>query len=242
MGGETILIIDDDRHVVRLARLYLSNNGYDVRVVRDHREALRRIDDLRPDLVILDLTAPEIDGLEACGKIHQGMGVPLIVVSSRNAEADRIATLERGADDFIAKPYNPKELVARVKAVLRRTQAPPRPQRVIRFGDLALDTSRREVVFAGEMMRLRPKEYAVLEVLASQPGITVTREQLLNAVWGSDFLGDDRTLTVHIAWLRSKLADLGVAIEAVRGVGYRLKSNWLEGPLQQQRPGHKSQS
>src|SRR5690554_6479450 len=110
MGGETILIIDGDRHVVRLARLYLTNNGYDVRVVSDHQEALQRIDDLRPDLVILDVTVPGIDSLEACGSIHEDKGVPLIVVSSTNAEADRIATLEKGADDFIAKPYSPKEL------------------------------------------------------------------------------------------------------------------------------------
>lgn len=229
MGGETILIIDGDRHVVRLARLYLTNNGYDVRVVSDHQEALQRIDDLRPDLVILDVTVPGIDSLEACGSIHEDKGVPLIVVSSTNAEADRIATLEKGADDFIAKPYSPKELVARVKAVLRRAQAPPRPQRVIRFGDLALDTARREALFAGEVVRLRPKEFAVLEVLASQPGITVTREQLLNAVWGSDFLGDERTLTVHIAWLRPKLADIGMKIEAIRGVGYRLRSTGPNG-------------
>jgi DNA-binding response OmpR family regulator len=225
MSGEVILVVDDDRSVVRLMKLYLTNSGYYVEVAQRTREALTKLADSKPDLIILDLAVSGTDGFELCERIRQSSDVPIIILSARSGDADRIASLELGADDFVAKPFNPRELVARVRAVLRRTLAPARSQRVILVGDVLVDTLRHEVAVDGRPIKLRAKEYGVLEVLASRPGAVVPREQILRSVWGEDFVGDDRTLTVHVAWLRAKLSNSSVQLHALRGVGYRLTVN-----------------
>lgn len=220
--GETILIADDDRHLVRMTRLYLVNQGYDVAVTPSGGDVLRDVREVMPDLVILSRALSGIDVFDTCQEIREESDVPIIVTSPIGGDADLIASLERGADDFVARPFSPRELVARVKAVLRRTQAPPRPQRIITLGDLRIDGARREALVRGRPVKLRAKELRLLQALASHPGMTVTREQLLRTVWGGAFNGNDRTLTVHVAWLRAKLSNSGVQIVAVRGVGYRL--------------------
>lgn len=220
--GATILIADDDRQVVQMVRLYLVNSGYDVVLAAGAADILAKIREIKPDLVILGVTTTGANGIEICNRIHEECDVPIIAVSNGNDDVDATASLEVGADDFLVKPFDPRELAARVKAVLRRAQAPPRPQRFIEIGELRLDTARRQAVLGGRSLRLRAKEFGVLEVLASQREAVVPREQILRTVWGADFNGDGRTLTVHVAWLRSKLGDSGIRLEAVRGIGYRL--------------------
>lgn len=220
----TILVVDDERHIIELAEMYLTREGYTVLRATDGEEALRCIQRDRPDLVVLDIMLPRLDGWEVCRKLRaSGDEIPIIMLTARDDDVDRIVGLELGADDYVTKPFNPRELVARVKAVLRRVEASVGAGKPLTVGDVHIDPARREVTVGGEPVQLRTKEFDLLTHLARHAGLVLSREQLLNAVWGYDFLGETRTIDVHVAHLRDKLAKSGqVQIETVWGVGYKL--------------------
>lgn len=218
----TVLVVDDEKNIVKLAELYLSAEGFDVISAGDGATALETVKARRPDLVILDIMLPEIDGWEVCRRLRQTSQVPIIMLTARSDDVDKIVGLELGADDYVVKPFNPRELVARVKAVLRRTEAGREPPDVLSVGDLRIDIPRHEVHVKGKPVSLRAKEFDLLTWFARHEGIVLTRNQLLDAVWGYEFYGDTRTVDVHVAHLRDKLSDSNVAIETVWGVGYKL--------------------
>jgi len=219
----TILVVDDERHIVELARLYLSNDGYTVLSAYDGLRALEMTRERRPDLVVLDIMLPKMDGWEVCRRLRQGGNdVPIIMLTARSEDVDRIVGLELGADDYVVKPFNPRELVARVKAVLRRSEGKTRIAKVLRLGDLEIDHERREARVAGRELKLRAKEFDLLLAFAEHPGFVFSRDQLLNRVWGYDFAGGTRTVDVHVARLRDKLSGSRVKIETIWGVGYKL--------------------
>jgi DNA-binding response OmpR family regulator len=175
--------------------------------------------------MVLDLMLPEVDGWEVCRRVRSGKGapdLPIIMLTARDDDVDKIVGLELGADDYVTKPFNPRELVARVKAILRRTHRATRTEAPIHVGDLTIDPARHEVTVAGQPVELRPKEFDLLLALAEHPRIVLSREQLLNLVWGYDFYGETRTVDVHVAQLRKRLAGSTVEIETVLGVGYKL--------------------
>ena len=218
----TVLVVDDERNIVELARLYLTRDGFRVLTAHDGQQALALTHSERPDLVILDLMLPQVDGWEVCRRLRQeGCEVPIIMLTARSDEVDRIVGLELGADDYVTKPFNPRELVARVKAVLRRTGPAP-AARPAEFAGLRVDPARREARCGERLLRLRAKEFDLLYSLVTHHGLVLSREQLLNQVWGYDFYGDTRTVDVHVARLRDRLQGTGVAIETVWGVGYKL--------------------
>jgi len=222
MAGETILVVDDEKNIVELARLYLEDAGYVVESAYDGAEALAKIRSLRPALVVLDLMLPKIDGWEVCRRVRATSDVPIIMLTARSEDVDKIVGLELGADDYLTKPFNPRELVARVRAVLRRYERAAKPTRAMHIGQVTIDPARREVTVAGKPIKLRAKEFDLLLALAQHRGLVLSRNQLLDLVWGYDFYGSTRTVDVHIAHLREKLAGSGVVIETVRGVGYKL--------------------
>ncbi|MBF6599618.1 MAG: response regulator transcription factor [Dehalococcoidia bacterium] len=218
----TILVVDDEKNIVQLARLYLTNEGYRVETASDGKQALDRAKSVRPDLIVLDIMMPEIDGLTVCKEIRKTSNVPVIILTARGEDIDRIIGLEIGADDYMAKPFNPRELVARVKAVLRRAQGEREAPEVIEVGSLRIDAASREVTLDGQEIHLRAKEFELLSAFAQHKGIVLDRERLLRLVWGADYYGDTRTIDVHVAWLREKLANSSVKIQTVWGVGYKL--------------------
>lgn len=218
----TVLIVDDEPNIVDLARLYLEQEGFKVEAVANGRDALARIAALRPALVVLDIMLPGLDGFEVCRRVRQQGDTPILMLTARGDDTDKIVGLELGADDYMTKPFNPRELAARVKAVLRRYEAGQRPSGVLSAGDLRLDVARREVSIAGKPVSLRTKEFDLLAAFLRNRTIVLTREQLLEMVWGYDFLGESRTVDVHVTHLRDKLEGSKVAIETIRGVGYRL--------------------
>jgi DNA-binding response OmpR family regulator len=222
----TVLVVDDERNIVELARLYLTNEGFDVIQAGDGETALRLARAQRPDLMVLDIMLPEKDGWMVCKELRQtGNDLPVIMLTARGDDVDRIVGLEIGADDYMTKPFNPRELVARVKAVLRRAEAPPREQRVINVGQLTIDRGSREARIGDRELTLRAKEFDLLAAFAEHPGLVLSREQLLNLVWGYEFLGDSRTVDVHVARLREKMGDADVSVETVWGLGYKLVAN-----------------
>lgn len=223
MAGETILVVDDEANILDLARLYLKREGFRVETARDGQQALDQIARLRPALVVLDIMLPQVDGFEVCRRVRQESDVPILMLTARDEDVDRIVGLELGADDYLTKPFNPRELVARVKAILRRSERTALPQdRILHLNDLVIDPARREVTIGGQLVRLRAKEFDLLLALADHKGKVLTRDQLLNLVWGYDFYGQTRTVDVHIAHLRKHLAASQVRIETVTGVGYKL--------------------
>ncbi len=218
----TILVVDDEPNITQLLKLYLSRSGFQVETAASGEEALRKTRALRPDLIVLDLKLPDIDGLEVCRRVRAESDIPLIMLTARDEDIDRIVGLEMGADDYITKPFNPREVLARVRAVLRRSEGRLRPDGPMRLGDLVIDPGRREVFIGDQPVHLRAKEFDLLAALARNAGIVLDRDRLLNQVWGYDFAGDTRTVDVHIAWLRQKLAGSRVEIQTVRGAGYKL--------------------
>lgn len=220
----TILVVDDERHIIELAEMYLAREGYTVLRAIDGEEALYAIQRERPDLVVLDIMLPKLDGWEVCRRLRAaGDETPIIMLTARDDDVDKVVGLELGADDYVTKPFNPRELVARVKAVLRRIEGGAAAQRPVTVGDVYIDPARREVTVDGEPVQLRTKEFDLLAHLARHVGLVLSRDQLLNAVWGYDFLGETRTIDVHIAHLRDKLKhSQQVQIETVWGVGYKL--------------------
>jgi DNA-binding response OmpR family regulator len=218
----TVLIADDERNIVQLARLYLANEGFTVESASNGVEALERIRHVKPALVILDLMMPELDGWEVCRRLRRESDVPIIMLTARGDEVDRIVGLELGADDYVTKPFHPRELVARVKAVLRRYDAGKVATRTVQVGNLSVDVDRREVLVGGKQIDLRPKEFDLLCTLAKSPGVVFDRERLLKLAWGYDYFGDSRTVDVHVTWLRDKLRASTARIQTVWGVGYKL--------------------
>ena len=218
----TILVVDDERNIVQLLRLYLGKEGFRVEAASNGREALEKVQSARPDLVVLDLMLPELDGLEVCRRLRRDGNLPIIMLTARDDDVDKIVGLELGADDYLTKPFNPRELVARVKAVLRRAEAAGGQQRLLRFADLEIDLDRRQVTVAGRLVELRPKEFELLATLTSSPGVVYDRERLLQLAWGYEYAGDTRTVDVHVTWLRDKLGQSQARIQTVWGVGYKL--------------------
>ena len=228
MAGETILVVDDEPNIIELARMYLEQDGFRVQSASDGAKALEMIGRQPPAVMVLDLMLPEVDGWDVCRRVRAGSAapdLPIIMLTARDDDVDKIVGLELGADDYVTKPFNPRELVARVKAILRRTRRAARPQAPVHVGDLTIDPARHEVIVAGQPVELRPKEFDLLLALAEHRGIVLSREQLLNLVWGYDFYGETRTVDVHIAHLRKRLACSSVEIETVLTVGYKLVSS-----------------
>ena len=223
-----ILIVDDEPSIVELARVYLAREGYQVESVASGPSALEQIRRHPPALVILDVMLPGMDGFEVCRRLREGSDVPILMLTARGDDTDKIVGLELGADDYLAKPFNPRELTARVKAILRRAQAGERRSRLIRVGDLSIDLERRQVYRQDRPIELRTKEFDLLVALARNPGVVLSRERLLEIVWGYDYLGESRTVDVHLSRLRDTLDGSTVTIEAVRGVGYRLIASPVE--------------
>jgi len=230
MPKETILVVDDEQNIIELARLYLEQDGYRVEQANTGKQALDKIKQVDPALMILDLMLPEIDGWEVCRRVRAnsdlpGSNLPIIMLTARDEDVDKIVGLELGADDYLTKPFNPRELVARVKAILRRSDRAASPTKTYRIGDLTIDPARREVTVAGQPIELRAKEFDCLLTLAENKGVVLSREKLLELAWGYDFAGQTRTVDVHVAHLRKKLNHSTAQIETVTGVGYKLTMN-----------------
>jgi len=220
---EMILLVDDEQHIIDLARMYLEQDGFRVTSETDGEAALGRILAESPGLVVLDLMLPGLDGWEICRRVRAQSDVPIIMLTARSDDIDKIVGLELGADDYLTKPFNPRELVARVKAILRRLDKRPAPSAAsLTIDNLSIDPDRRVVLVDGRPVDLRLKEFDLLLALAENRGIVFSREKLLDVVWGFDFAGETRTVDVHIAHLRHKLDGMRPIIETVWGVGYKL--------------------
>ncbi len=225
MMTDTILVVDDEQRIIDLAKMYLEQDGYRVMSATDGVKALSTILEDKPNLVVLDLMLPGMDGLEVCRRVRAESDVPIIMLTARSDDIDKIVGLELGADDYLTKPFNPRELVARVKAILRRTDRQTTREDVpahISVGNLTIDSQRRVVEVNGTAVDLRMKEFDLLQTLAENLGMVFSREKLLDVVWGYDFAGETRTVDVHIAHLRHKLEGMDATIETVWGVGYKL--------------------
>jgi two-component system alkaline phosphatase synthesis response regulator PhoP len=226
MPDELILVVDDEPSILQLARLYLERDGFRVETI-DHGEVvLQAVERLRPALIVLDIMLPGMDGLEICRRLRSDKDpVAIVMLTARDEDVDKIVGLELGADDYLTKPFNPRELVARVKAVLRRGERPaPAAKSRLRLGDMVIDAARREVTLDGRPVHLRNQEFDLLKTLVENQGIVLTRRQLLDQAWGYDYFGETRTVDVHVAQLRRKLQGSRVRIETVTGLGYKLVS------------------
>jgi len=219
---KTILVVDDAPNIVELLRLYLEGAGYATVVATDGPAAVELHRKHRPDLVILDVMLPGMDGFEVCRAIRREADTPVLMLTARTDDVDAIVGLELGADDYVTKPFNPRALVARVKAILRRTDGTVRLGRPIEVGSLRIEPRRREVFVGERVVELRAREFDLLAALARDPGVVLSRVSLLEDVWGTDFAGETRTVDVHVSELRKKLGPDGPTIESVRGIGYRL--------------------
>jgi len=223
---QTILVVDDDPNIAQLVKLYLEKEGYEVAVETRGDEALAAFQKNPPSLMLLDIMLPGMDGWQVCRAVRQTSTIPIIMLSAKDETFDKVLGLELGADDYVTKPFEGKELVARVKAVLRRS-APSEPEKdTLSFPGLTISLEKYEVHFQGKLVEMPPKELEVLYFLAAHQNRVFTREQLLEQVWGFDFFGDSRTVDVHIKRLREKLQgseSLGWQIRTVWGVGYKFE-------------------
>jgi DNA-binding response OmpR family regulator len=226
-----ILVVEDETSIASFVSAYLKNAGYGVRTALTAQAALVEIANEMPALIVLDLNLPDGDGVELCRRIRKGSDVPILMLTARDEDVDKIIGLEVGADDYMTKPFNPRELVARVKSVLRR--AAPERRRTesaeLRHGDLVINAGKREVYVGDEEIRLAPKEFDLLWELLDHRGIVLTRDQLLERVWGYTFAGDTRTVDVHVRQIRRKLGDAS-PIVTVWGVGYKVASERSPAP------------
>lgn len=224
MAGERILVVDDEANIRDLARLYLEQEGFAVDVAADGQQALDAVQSAAPDLMVLDLMLPGIDGWEICRRVRAQSDLPILMLTARDTDIDKIVGLEMGADDYLTKPFNPRELVARVRAILRRVTGSGAvdPERPRQTGNVRLDPASREVTVAGERVSLRTKEFDLLWALLDHPNVVLSRDQLLDLVWGYEYFGQTRTVDVHIAHLREKMKDSDLVIETVWGKGYKL--------------------
>lgn len=226
MPTDTILLVDDEQNIIDLATLYLQQEGYRVISARDGQAGLDRYRADRPALIVLDLMLPKIDGWEVCKRIRAESDLPILMLTARDDDIDKIVGLELGADDYMTKPFNPRELVARIKAILRRSGGSTRtdqPASPVSVGNVIIDPARRTVMVGSREVDLRAKEFDLLLTLAQHEGIVLSREKLLDLVWGFDFYGQTRTVDVHVAHVRNKLEGSTVTIETVWGVGYKLE-------------------
>jgi DNA-binding response OmpR family regulator len=233
----TILVVEDESSIASFVALYLKNAGYAVRTAATGSEGLSQAAAHEPSLIVLDLMLPDIDGIEVCKRIRQRSDVPILMLTARDEDVDKIIGLEVGADDYLTKPFNPRELVARVKSVLRRS-TPERRERenaVMVHGDLRIDAGRREVHVEEEEIQLAPKEFDLLWELLDHRGLVLTRDQLLERVWGYTFAGDTRTVDVHVRQLRRKLGDAS-PIVTVWGVGYKVAPAKDKQPAKEKQP------
>jgi DNA-binding response OmpR family regulator len=220
----TIVVVEDDPNIADLVDMYLRREGYRVLQAADGERGLELIDRDRPRLVVLDVGLPgQLDGLDVCRQLRsKGSTVPVLMLTARDGEIDRVLGLELGADDYVTKPFSPRELVARVKAILRRTDGPPPDAPgVLQVGAVEVDTGRREARVGSEVVALATREFELLQFLAEHTGLAMTRRQLLDNVWGEDWYGDERTVDVHVRQLRKKLGDT-LPLATVWGVGYRM--------------------
>jgi DNA-binding response OmpR family regulator len=221
--GQEILVVEDEPSIASFVAMYLKNAGYTVRTAPTGGDALAQVLAEPPDLIVLDLMLPDIDGVEICRRIRQRSDLPVLMLTARDEDVDKIIGLEVGADDYLTKPFNPRELVARVKSILRRT-APERKRpesREIKHGELVVNSGSREVHVGDEEIQLAPKEFDLLWELLDHRGLVLTRDQLLERVWGYTFAGDTRTVDVHVRQIRRKL-DEASPIVTVWGVGYKV--------------------
>jgi two-component system alkaline phosphatase synthesis response regulator PhoP len=225
MTGDLILLVDDEPNIIELAQLYLEREGFRTVSAPDGQAALDAVDKFRPDLVVLDLMLPKIDGLEVC-RILRGKNEPvaILMLTARDEDIDKILGLELGADDYLTKPFNPRELVARVKAILRRGNQsdPSELEKILMVADVTVDPLRREVMVGEDQIEVRTQEFDLLYTLVQHAGIVLSRDQLLNLAWGYDYFGNTRTVDVHIGHLRKKLDKSEIRIETVTGIGYKL--------------------
>ena len=233
--GKTILVVEDDANLLDVVRHNLSKEGYDVLVARDGQEALAVAREQKPDMMVLDIMLPYLDGLEVCRILRKETSVPILMLTAKADEIDRVVGLEMGADDYVTKPFSLRELLARVKAMLRRSESAgteaiatqePETEMVV-LGDLAIDLSRHVVTLNGEAIALSPKEFDLLAFLAQNRRRAFSRDYLLDKVWGYEFGGDTRTVDVHIRWLRQKIEvepSRPTRVLTVRGVGYKLEA------------------
>lgn len=227
MAGELILMVEDEAHIIELARLYFEREGFRVSAVGDGEAALEAARRESPALLVLDVMLPKLDGFEVCKRVRAKSDVPIIMLTARDDDLDKIIGLELGADDYVTKPFNPRELVARVKAILRRSErtAPRADNAALHLNDVTIDPAAREVLVHGKRATLRTKEFDLLLTLAENKGLVLTREKLLELVWGFDYVGQTRTIDVHVAHVRKALAGSQVTIETITGVGYKLVEN-----------------
>ena len=230
MAGESILVVEDEANIARILTMYLEKDGYRVSVARDGQQGLERFEREHPDMVILDLLLPKMDGLEVCRRIRRQSFVPLLMLTAKKDETDKIVGLELGADDYMTKPFSPREMVTRVRAILRRAKqaavASINADGAMEFGDLRIDVPRHEVRVGVRPVSLTAKEFDLLRTLAGSPGKVFSRDALLNQVWGYDYYGDARTVDVHVGTLRKKLEPLPSTprwIKTVWGIGYKFE-------------------
>ena len=227
MANEKILVVDDDKNICELLRLYLVKEGYNVTMVHDGSAALTEFDKLHPDLVLLDVMMPVMDGWEVCRKIRAKDNTPIIMLTAKGETYDKVLGLELGADDYVVKPFDTKEIVARIKAVLRRTgkSAQQADVKEVSYDKLTVNMTRYELKVDGKVVDTPPKELELLFHLASNPNRVYTRDQLLDEVWGFEYYGDSRTVDVHIKRLREKLEGVSDqwCLKTVWGVGYKFE-------------------
>ena len=226
-AGAHILVVDDEPHIVELVRYNLVQEGFDVAVAYDGREALEKAREQSPDLVILDLMLPYVDGLEVCRNLRRGSSVPILMLTAKDGEQDRVRGLDLGADDYVTKPFSPRELVARVRAILRRTgrDTDEAKETPLTIGGLTVNTLTHEVHLRGRSVDLTTKEFDLLHLLIGHPNRVFTRDFLLEHLWGYEYFGSTRTVDMHISRLREKIEDTNepTYIVTVRGVGYKFK-------------------
>ena len=218
----TVVVVEDDPNIADLIDMYLRRDGYRVISVNDGEAGLAAINRENPRLVVLDVGLPgPLDGFEVCRRIRAASAVPVVMLTARDEEIDRVLGFELGADDYVTKPFSPRELAARVKAIIRRADGPPPTSTVIDVGEVEVDPARREARVGGEVVALATREFDLLTFLARNKGIALSRQQLLDGVWGADWYGDERTVDVHVGQLRKKFG-AALPLATVWGVGYRL--------------------
>lgn len=229
MASGKILIVDDDRNICELLRLYIEKEGFETAIANDGKAAVQMFDAVNPDLILLDIMLPELDGWQVCREIRKKSQCPIIMLTAKGEEIDRILGLELGADDYIVKPFSPREVLARIKAVLRRfsEKASDEDSTIIRLPQLEISLENYQVKAAGKVIPCTPKEVEILHMLTSNVGQVFSREQILSRVWGYDYFGDTRTVDAHIKRIRQKLPQENVpwALKTVYGVGYRFEVN-----------------
>ena len=225
MANEKILIADDDKNICELLRLYLAKEGYETVIANDGEAAVAAFEKEKPNMVLLDVMMPKMDGWEVCRRIRAADNTPVIMLTAKGETFDKVLGLELGADDYIVKPFDMKELVARIKAVIRRFQVAEAPEKELVFPGLTINISQYTVTYMGKPLEMPPREIELLYFLASHPGMVFTREQLLEQVWGYDYFGDSRTVDVHVKRLREKVENVSDqwALKTVWGVGYKFE-------------------